>query len=158
MRKAVLVAVIALVAATLPGFQASAGESPPASRLGCQPDPTLQEQVLHCTYGPLQVTPGANMILFGPVTIESPRADGYITSFAPNLVLAATGDVPPIHEVHLHHGVWINAAQGGTTPFFATGEEKTRSEIPPGTGTARVQPTRGCSTTCSTTSPQVRTR
>src|SRR5687768_15748154 len=134
MRKAVMVAVMTLVAATLPGFRAVA-DQPPTSRLGCQPDPTVQgEQVLHCTYGPLEVTTGANMILVGPVTIESPRANGFITSFAPNLVLTATGEVPPIHEVHLHHGVWINGARGDTTPFFATGEEKTRSEIPAGYG------------------------
>lgn len=131
---------MALVAATLPGLRAIAADSPPTIRLGCQPDPTLQKQVLHCTYGPLVVTPGANMILFGPVTIESPRAPGFVTSFAPNLVLAATGEVPPIHEVHLHHGVWINAARGNTTPFFATGEEKTRSEIPDGYG-YRTSPT-----------------
>jgi hypothetical protein len=124
-----------LLAGTLPAFGASAVDAPPTSRLGCQPDPTVQgPQKLHCTYGPLEVTPGANMILFGPVSIESPRADGFITSFAPNLVLTATGAVPPIHEVHLHHGVWINAARGSTTPFFATGEEKTRSEIPAGYG------------------------
>ncbi|MEY2420795.1 MAG: hypothetical protein QOI95_862 [Acidimicrobiaceae bacterium] len=134
MRKAVLVAAITLVAAISPAVRAMAGDSLPTSRFGCQPDPTLQAQLLHCTYGPLVVTPGTNMILLGPVTIESPRAEGYITSFAPNLVLAATGEVPPIHEVHLHHGVWINAAKTGTTPFFATGEEKTRSQIPDGYG------------------------
>jgi plastocyanin len=134
-RRAVLVVVMTLVAATLPGFRAVAADSPAASRLGCQPDPTIQgEQTLHCRYGPLAVTPGTNMIVFGPVSIESPRVDGYITSFSPNLELATTGEVPPIHKVHLHHGVWLNATSSGTTPFFATGEEKTRSQIPAGYG------------------------
>ena len=131
MRKTVLVVVMTLVAAIVPAIHAVASGSAPASGLGCQPDPTLQgEQTLHCRYGPLTVTPGTNMIMFGPVSIESPRADGYITSFSPNLVLATTGAVPPIHQVHLHHGVWLNATSNGTTPFFATGEEKTRAILP----------------------------
>src|SRR3954471_78378 len=136
MHKAVLVAVIALVAGALPVLSARADGPPLPKSLtdACQPDPTKGQQLLQCRYGPLTVTPGTNMILFGPVSIESPRADGYITSLAPNLVDSTTGAVPPVHVVHLHHGVWINAANGGTTPFFATGEEKTRSILPPDYG------------------------
>jgi hypothetical protein len=101
----------------------------------CQPDPTVMTvQRLDCRYGPLLVTPGANLILFGPVTIESPRADGFITRLEPNLIDASTGRVPPIHEIHLHHGVWLNPPKYGTTPFFATGEEKTISTVPSGYG------------------------
>jgi len=101
----------------------------------CQPDPTVTTtQKLSCRYGPLAVTPGANLILFGPVTIESPRANGFITRFEPNLVDAMTGQVPPIHQIHLHHGVWLNPSKHGLTPFFATGEEKTISTLPPGYG------------------------
>jgi plastocyanin len=143
MRKAVLVAVAVLVASVAPGVSAVASGPPIPTDLShaCQPDPTISgPQTLHCQYGPLTVTPGTNMILFGPVSIESPRADGYITRFAPNLVDATTGEVPPIHVVHLHHGVWLNAASGSTTPFFATGEEKTQAILPPGYG-YRTRPT-----------------
>lgn len=128
-----MVVVVALLAAVGPVVHAVAlGPAVPTGpRDLCQPDPTLiGEQTLHCRYGPLAVTPGTNMIVLGPVSIESPRADGYITSISPNLVDATTGAVPPVHLVHLHHGVWLNAAQGNTTPFFATGEEKTRSILP----------------------------
>jgi plastocyanin len=137
MRRGVLLVVMTLIAAVVPGLPVRASGPPVPTSVGdaCQPDPSVQgPQVLHCRYGPLTVTPGANMILFGPVSIESPRADGFITSFSPNLVDATTGQVPPVHVVHLHHGVWLNASQTGTTPFFATGEEKTRSIIPPGYG------------------------
>ncbi|HEX9682548.1 MAG TPA: hypothetical protein VGA13_05665 [Acidimicrobiales bacterium] len=114
----------------------------------CQPDPLQAAlepntvQHLTCTYGPLVVTPGDNMILFGPVTFESPRADGWITRFEPDLIDLADGQIPPIHEVHLHHGVWLNArsAREASTPFFATGEEKTVSELPAGYG-YRTRPT-----------------
>jgi len=134
-RKLVLVGALALVAVVVPIIHAEAlgPPTPSGPRDLCQPDPTVAgEQTLRCSYGPLTVTPGANMILLGPVTIESPRADGYITGISPNLIDATSGKVPPIHVVHLHHGVWINAARGSTTPFFATGEEKTRSILPHG--------------------------
>lgn len=124
---------------------ALADTTPPVSPVttdACQPDPVLaqtapdQAQRLHCRYGPLVVTPGTNLILFGPVSIESPRAEGFITRFAPDLVLASDGTVPAIHQVHLHHGVWLNPASERDVfrPFFATGEEKTVSAIPPGYG------------------------
>lgn len=133
MRKTLLVLTLALGAAAVPVVAAQALGPPVPESLGdlCQPDPAVAgEQTLRCSYGPISVTPGSNMILLGPVTIESPRASGYITSISPNLVDATTGKVPPIHLVHLHHGVWINAARGNTTPFFATGEEKTRTILP----------------------------
>ena len=139
MRKSVLAVAFVLACATgavVPAVADVPLASPPTS---CQPIGN-QAQTLHCQYGPLTVTPGTNMILFGPVSIESPKADGYITRFAPNLVDATTGQVPPIHIVHLHHGVWLNAASGSTTPFFATGEEKTQSILPPGYG-YRTKPT-----------------
>lgn len=107
----------------------------------CQPDPTNPApQVLKCRYGPLAVTPGSNLILLGPITIESPRGDGYITSFKSNMVDAVNGSVPPIHQVHLHHGVWLSVLNDVQTPFYATGEEKTEVEIPGGYG-YQIRPT-----------------
>ena len=105
----------------------------------CQPDPTDPgPQILKCKFGPIAVTPGQNLILIGPSAIESPRADGFMTSMTPNMLDAATGEVPHIHEVHLHHGVWLNGRHddpgAAGTPFMAAGEEKTISSTPTGFG------------------------
>jgi plastocyanin len=86
------------------------------------------------TYGPITVKPGQNDVLLGPVTIEKPAYDGYITRFKPDLV-DATGTAPPVHMVHLHHGTWLNGYPSyGNGPFFAAGEEKTILELPAGYG------------------------
>ena len=42
-------------------------------------------QRMRFAYGPLVVKPGQNDVLLGPVTIEKPLQDGYITRFKPNL-------------------------------------------------------------------------
>src|SRR5688572_224779 len=75
------------------------------------------------SYGPIAVYPGKNDVLIGPVTIEKPNIDGYITRFKPNLV-RADGSVPPVEQVHLHHGTWLSLQEDyGSGPFFAAGEE-----------------------------------
>jgi hypothetical protein len=89
---------------------------------------------LHFRYGPIHVHPGANQIQFGS-DMEKPSRDGYITRIAPNLKLP-NGAVPPTYKLHLHHGVWLNLARRGITApafpqaFFASGEEKTISQMP----------------------------
>jgi len=95
-------------------------------------------QHLHYKYGPIHVNPGQNLILIGPVTIEKPAYDGYVTRIKPNLV-RADGSVPPVDVIHLHHGVFLNLSRtdttmGGSERFFATGEEKTIFQMPPGYG------------------------
>lgn len=82
-------------------------------------------------YGPLHVTPGDNLILFGPITIERPREAGYVVRFRPDLV-RVNGAVPPIDILHLHHSVWISTAF--SHPMFASGEEKTIFSMPEGYG------------------------
>ena len=72
-----------------------------------------------------------NDVLIGPVTIEKPMRDGYITRFKPNLV-RADGTVPPVEQVHLHHGTWLSEPSYGSGPFFAAGEEKTIAPFPQG--------------------------
>jgi plastocyanin len=89
---------------------------------------------IHFTYGPITVKPGQNDVLIGPVTIEKPAYDGYITRFQPDLV-DESGEAPPIDVVHLHHGTWLNAYPSyGNGPFFAAGEEKTILPFPRGYG------------------------
>jgi hypothetical protein len=90
-------------------------------------------QRLRFSYGPIAVKPGQNDVLINPVTIEKPMRDGYITRFRPNLV-RADGTVPPVEQVHLHHGTWISYPEYGSGPFFAAGEEKTVAPFPRGYG------------------------
>ena len=86
------------------------------------------------SYGPITVKPGQNDVLLGPVTIEKPWYDGYITRFKPDLV-DETGKAPQITTMHLHHATWLNGSpQYGNGPFFAAGEEKTILPFPRGYG------------------------
>src|SRR3954447_15102309 len=113
---------------------ASATAAPPTPEPGFATPVGSQVQHLHFRYGPLQVTPGQNLILLGPVTIEKPAYDGYMVGFRPNLV-RADGSVPPVDQIHLHHGVWLNlSANGRENRFAASGEEKTRVQLPDGFG------------------------
>ena len=133
-------AVLVLLAAALAFAGAVSARAASPVNDACQPDPLDPGlQVLRCRYGPIEVTPAGNLILAGPVTIEAPRADGYLVSFRPDMVDAVTGEIPPIHEVHLHHGVWLTS-RAVQIPFAATGEEKTVSTLPDGYG-YRVRPT-----------------
>ena len=88
---------------------------------------------LRFSYGPILVKPGQNDVLIEPVRIEKPMRDGYITRFRPNLV-RADGSVPPVEQVHLHHGTWLSVPEYGKGPFFAAGEEKTIAPFPKGYG------------------------
>ena len=86
------------------------------------------------TYGPLIVKPGQMDVLIGPITIEKPVQDGYITRFKPNMT-HTDGSVPPVHEMHLHHATWLALTNSyGSGPFFAAGEEKTIAPFPKGYG------------------------
>jgi plastocyanin len=132
---------ISVVAASLAVAAAWAGGAPAQPPV---PDPGIvtpgssDVQHLHFKYGPIHIVPGQNLILIGPVTIEKPAYDGYVVRFKPNLV-RSDGSVPPVDQIHLHHGVFINASRtdstdGGPERMFATGEEKTIFSLPPGYG------------------------
>jgi hypothetical protein len=125
---------------------------PQLSNERCPTSPYPECRRLHFRYGPLTITPGDNYNLVGPVTIEKPLADGYMTSITSNLV-RSDGSTPPVDEVHLHHAVWLSEPGYGLTgnqhayytPFYGTGEEKTGYTTPtsgngPGYG-MRVRPT-----------------
>ena len=110
---------------------------------------------LRFSYGPITVKPGQNDVLLGPVTIEKPWYDGYITRFKPDLV-DASGQAPPaFDQVHLHHGTWLNGSpQYGNGPFFAAGEEKTILPFPKGYGMQVGASDSGCFSTWSTASSE----
>lgn len=103
-------------------------------------------EYLDLRYGPLDVQPGQNNIDFSDFaeSVPKPEEDGYIVSIQPDLELD-DGSVPPVDEIHLHHGVWINRPaerdpgtdvgfSGFGELFFAAGEEKTRMMLPEGFG------------------------
>src|SRR3954469_21472789 len=115
-------------------FAATAQAAPPLPDPGFIAPLGSQVQHLHFRYGPLQVLPGQNLIMLGPVSIEKPAYDGYVVGFRPNLV-KEDGSVPRVDQIHLPHGVGLTlSANGRESRFAASGEEKTHIELPPGFG------------------------
>ncbi len=96
---------------------------------------------LHFKFGPVQIQPGQNKVLYTRDAVPKPKEDGYVVRIAPN-IRKLDGTVPPVDVIHLHHGVWINGshtdAAGHWLPerFFAVGEEKTITQLPSGYGYA----------------------
>jgi plastocyanin len=86
-------------------------------------------------YGPLIASAGSNLILFGPVTIERPPGNGYGIRFKPDLE-DPQGHVPPIEQVHTHHGLLLTLSRFDITApsipqrFSAWAEEKTIGSLP----------------------------
>ena len=89
---------------------------------------TRASRRLKYRFGPVKIIPGANSIEFAGTDLK-PDVPGYITRFTPNLE-RADGSIPPVDELHLHHGVWLMA----NYPTFAAGEEKTIYQLPQGYG------------------------
>jgi hypothetical protein len=117
-----LVALVATIVAAVPVAAAQAADGVVAH----VDYPGVQH--LHYRYGPIQITPGQNTIVYRPTTLK-PRGPGYITRFAPNLKYS-NGTVPRVDILHLHHGVWLMRDY----PTFAAGEEKTITQFPTGFG------------------------
>ena len=83
---------------------------------------------IHYVYGPVHIAPGQNSIFIEPNDLK-PKVDGYVTRFAPNLILQ-DGTIPRVDQIHLHHAVWlVNRA-----PTWGAGEEKTTAAAPKGYG------------------------
>jgi plastocyanin len=155
MRRAVIFVVVALLvgagvgAIALGGTRAQAqisvgdGDSSSASTSTTKPPKADANGVqhLHYRYGPLDITPGQNLIQNSTFRIPQPTEDGWIVGFKPNLELP-NGKVPPVDVLHLHHGVWAVATRRDATApllperFIAAGEEKTALELPDGYGYA----------------------
>jgi|tagenome__1003787_1003787.scaffolds.fasta_scaffold20816660_1 hypothetical protein len=111
--------------------QASAAKKGKGPRQGVRTTKVMKDgtRVLKFSFGPVKINPGQNDIAIDPNTVVRPKGNGWITSFAPNLI-RADGSVPPVDVIHLHHAVWlVNYA-----PTWAAGEEKTRVSLPKGFG------------------------
>jgi plastocyanin len=118
---AVLVAALAAaIVCTAPASAAMPQEIPSIDYAG--------KQTLKYRFGPVKIIPGANSIEFEATNLK-PDVPGYVTRFTPNLE-RADGSIPPVDELHLHHGVWLMK----NYPTFAAGEEKTIYQLPQGYG------------------------
>jgi plastocyanin len=100
-----------------------------AAALFLLPASAADAETLHYRYGPVHIAPGRNDIVFANNDLKPP-VDGWITAFKPNLTYAASGEVPRVDVIHLHHGVWVSNG----APLFAAGEEKTLIRAPAGYG------------------------
>jgi hypothetical protein len=103
-----------------------AGAEPVADVVAAVDYPGVEHQ--HYRYGPIEIQPGQNPIVFRPTT-QKPRGAGYITRFHPDLIYTS-GKKPAVDVLHLHHGVW----QMRDNATFAAGEEKTITQFPRGFG------------------------
>src|SRR3954466_8466983 len=116
-----LCAVLPAVAAAIAVMAPPALAQTPLPETGSATPLGSDVQHLHYKYGPIHVAPGQNLILLGPVTIEKPAYDGFIPRLKPAPVRRA-GSVPPVDEIHLHHGVFLNLSQGDSTSRNNPGE------------------------------------
>ncbi|HXY92290.1 MAG TPA: hypothetical protein VEP49_07435 [Acidimicrobiia bacterium] len=127
----------AAIAACLVGIALLA--SSVAARAGDTPAENGAIRHLHFRYGLLDIRPGQNIITTNKFSVPQPKIDGWIVGFVPNIRLQ-DGTVPPVDEIHLHHGVWATGTRfDATAPpfperFFGVGEEKTQLHLPPGYG------------------------
>ena len=93
----------------------------------------------HFEYGPIDIRPGQNVIETNRTLIPQPKINGWIVGFEPNLRMP-NGTVPPVDQIHLHHGVWATGNHFDKTSFplperfLGVGEEKTQLHFPPGYG------------------------
>ncbi len=84
-------------------------------------------QHLRYRFGPVKIIPGANSIEVDATNLK-PSVPGYITRFTPNLE-RKDGSVPPVDELHLHHGV-----AHARLPDVRGGRGKTIVQFPRGFG------------------------
>src|SRR4051794_40999849 len=130
LRVALAAALTLFAAALMPG--AALAAVPLNPKLAKAPDVGHVDydgvQHLHYRYGPIQITPGQNTILFKPNIQLKPKVPGYITRFQPNLTFT-NGKIPPVDVVHLHHGVWVMR----NYPTMAAGRGRGTPTFPPAT-------------------------
>jgi plastocyanin len=132
-RVATVVVAVCLAGFVVAASAATAGTDDTAS--------ASRTEHFHFEYGPIVIGPGQNRIDTNTARIPQPRIPGWIVGFRPNLTLA-NGTVPPVEDVHLHHGVWASGARRDATAFpwperfLGVGEEKTALRLPAGYGYA----------------------
>lgn len=132
------------VAAGFSALPAGAAAAAPRSELVAREAVAPGVERLRYRYGPLVAAPGQNLIMAGPVTLERPVGEGFVTRIKPDLV-RGDGSPPPVENVHMHHAALLNLSRpdlsspGLPERFYAFAEEKTVGILPPGFG-YRVRP------------------
>ena len=111
--------------------QASAAKKGKGPRQGVRTTKVMKDgtRVLKFAFGPVKINPGQNDIAVEPNTAVRPKGNGWITSFAPNLV-RADGSVPPVDVIHLHHAVWL----ANYRPTLGRGRGEDPVSLPKGFG------------------------
>jgi plastocyanin len=133
-RRALAVALFAGLTIGASAAAAGAGDTPDTGT-----SPSGRVKHFHFEYGPIDIEPGQNLIETNRTLIPQPKIDGWIVGFEPNLRMP-NGKVPPVDQIHLHHGVWATGNRfDKTSPplperFLGVGEEKTQLHFPPGYG------------------------
>lgn len=121
------------------------GPIPAVQEIDVDPDDPMNDDPIpegatriRYAYGPIEVTSGANNIVFSEDAVPRPDVPGYIVRISPNL-RQADGTTIPSDQVMFHHGVWLNTSREDPTAslperIFAAGEEKTIATMPAGYG------------------------
>jgi plastocyanin len=128
-----------LAAVALAAVFAAPAQAAPRSELVARQAVGPDTERLTYRYGPLLAGAGQNLIMLGPVTIEKPPGDVFVTRVVPELV-RRDGTVPPVEQVHMHHAVLANASRPDATApelperFYGFAEEKTIAALPAGYG------------------------
>ena len=142
MRKIPLVALVcALVMAIAP---ATAEEESPAEIMAQSYQRYTAREVgepvdMSLVFGPYHIPPGQDS---NRITLDLPLNEGFITAIAPRLINAATGEMPPMQEAHIHHAHWFRVTNDpeqeyytsvggdrGLSWVFGTGEETTQGRL-----------------------------
>ena len=126
-------------AGLLLSLAAPAAAVPTTTLVSSTPLPGGAER-LEYKYGPLEAAPGQNLILVGPVTVEKPPGEGFVTRVEPG-VIRPDGTTPPVEQVHMHHAVMLNLSRKDLAApdlpgerFYGFAEEKTIAQLPAGFG------------------------
>ena len=103
-------------------------------------------QHLHYRYGPIDITPGQNTIVFRPTT-QKPTVPASSRASSPTCATRTARCRPSTSSTST-----TACGSCATTRPSPTGEEKTITQFPRASATATARATAGSSTTCSTTS------
>ena len=134
LRRSLAVALFAAMTIAASAVDATAGDTPDTGTSS-----SGRVKHFHFEYGPIDIRPGQNVIETNRTLIPQPKINGWIVGFEPNLHMA-NGKVPPVDQIHLHHGVWATGNHFDKTSFplperfLGVGEEKTQLHLPPGYG------------------------
>ncbi|MBW3583987.1 MAG: hypothetical protein KY455_12915 [Euryarchaeota archaeon] len=130
-------AILIVLAFALSATPMALGDDPPTLEEMTEryvPRPVGVERDMTFFFGPYSIPPGQDR---NQVTLDLPIHGGFITSIAPNLIDAQTGEEPSDLDMHIHHAHWFRMSNDPADEYytlnlawvFGTGEEKTQGSI-----------------------------